>query len=707
MRQDFTFSVKNLGPVKYKAQKEQTKMMKVEEIQEIASQFRGCCTGWTLHKPYIPVLQWLPVYNWKQDLVSDICAGLTVFFTLIPQGLAYSSLAGMHPVYGLYAAGFPVIIYAALGTSKHLVMGPFAITSLLLALVCESFGYETGGETYVKLAFTLTLMSGVVSLFAGLFKMGNIVQYLSSSVMSGFLTGCAVLIIISQVRHVAGISMHGKVFNFTHEKIIYLLSHLGETKPIELAFSIPSFFALYFANRWKRANPMTPEKAKSPFYQALYMAVNMSYFLVFLFTTVAASEIQRSNNPIDIEVVGYVEPGILPTMYDSSVFSSDVIIKLIPQSIMISFVSFSSNWAVVKRYADLYKYTADPSQELFATGVTNIFGSLCFNSFINAGGMARSAVNAEAGGRSQISCALAAVLILITLAYFTPLIYDIPMAVLGSIIIAAVLSMVDTERIFTTYLIDKKESAVILVTFLFTVFIGIAPGIVLGILISMGSALISSAFPIITQYGMVAEESTGRRLYKDLSQFPTAQEIPGIGIIRMHANLYFANAATLKETALKVAKGEFHDRTMGKLHTIIVDMSASIDIDALGYVTLSEIHAELKQKKIDIYFVNFRSMLFDVVCKVDFFKKAGKPTMQYKSIDDAVMGVSFKSQILLMNQIKPLVVPSTGAPLESEALQIDMIPSPLATRHASASAPGSGSGSPGSERSSGTKRITG
>ena len=670
----------------------------MDNAKEVCGQFSGCFRGWDFHKPYLPVLEWVPAYKWKQDLFSDVCAGLTVFFTLIPQGLAYASLAGYHPVYGLYAAGFPVIIYAFLGTSKHLVMGPFAITSLLLAEVCEGFGYETGSPTYVKLGFLVTLISGVFSLVAGMLKMGNIVQYLSASVMSGFLTGCAVLIIISQVRRVLGISMHGNNFNYTHEKIIYLLAHLGETVPVELAFSIPSFFALYGANRWKRSNPNTPDKANNILFQVASMCANMSYFLVFLFATVICTEIQRGPNPLNIQVVGFVEPGIQSTMFDTSEFSSDVIIKIIPQAIMISFVAFSSNWAVVKRYADLMKYKADPSQELFATGLTNIVGSLCFNSFINAGGMARSAVNVEAGGRSQISCALAAILILITLVYFTPLIYFIPMAVLGSIIIAAVLSMVDLDRIYNTYFIDKKESAVILCTFLFTVFIGIAPGIVLGIIISMGCALVSSACPIISQYGLVVEESTGRRMYKDLAQVPVAQEIPGVAIIRMHANLYFANAANLKETCMRAAKGDFHDKSNGDVHTIIVDMSASIDIDALGFITIQEIQTDLKPKKVDIFFVNFRTVVMEMISKVDYFKKGGKAGLQFKTIDEAVVAVSFKFQVQLVSEIKPRKVPATGRPAENEALQIDMIPSPL--QRATNNSPG------GSGQSSATKRIT-
>lgn len=409
--------------------------------------FLGCFRGWDFHKPRVEAFYWVPIYNWKQEFFSDLGAGLTVFFTLIPQGLAYSALAGMPPIYGLYAAGFPIFFYFFLGTSKHLVMGPFAITSLLVALVCEQFPYKVGGTMYIKLALTLTLMSGVVSLVAGMLKMGKMVQYLSTAVMSGFLTACACLIILSQIKHVLGIkTVH---HTETHSKIIYLLEHLGETQPLALAFSVPSFAALYAANRWKRFNPNTPDKANNALFQLISVFVNSSYFCVFLITTVICSEIQRGPNPMKgFSVVGYVPPGIQPSIFDSTVFSIDEIIVLVPQSIMIAFVGFSCNWAVVKRYSEMFKYPVDPSQELVATGITNVVGSLFFNSFVNAGGMARTAVNAEAGGKSQFSCAIAASLILITLSYFTPLTYNIPMAVLGSIIAAAVLSLVDTERMY-------------------------------------------------------------------------------------------------------------------------------------------------------------------------------------------------------------------------------------------------------------------
>jgi SulP family sulfate permease len=216
-----------------------------------------------------------------KDLLSDLSASLTVFFTLIPQGLAYATLAGMPPVFGLYAAGVPVIIYSLLGSSRHLVLGPFAITSLLVAKVCEPIpNIEVGGPMYVKIALTVTLMTGVVSLFAGIFKLGVSVQYLSSSVLSGFLTGCAILIIISQLKDVLGIPLPEKLY--THEVIIGLLSNLGKVKPYALAFSIPSFAALYGAAQWKRKNPNTPAKANDLLFQAMTWAANSSYFLVFL-----------------------------------------------------------------------------------------------------------------------------------------------------------------------------------------------------------------------------------------------------------------------------------------------------------------------------------------------------------------------------------------------------------------------------------------
>lgn len=662
---------------------------------ECFEEFLGCFRGWELHKPQIPALTWLPQYDWRREFLSDVGAGLTVFFTLIPQGLAYSALAGMPPVYGLYAAGFPVIFYAFLGTSKHLVMGPYAITSLLVAIVCEQFPYPHGSEMYVKLALTLTVISGVMSLLAGMLRMGSMVQYLSTAVMSGFLTGCAVLIIISQIRNTFGISTAGHTFQYTHEKILYLLEHLGETQPEALAFSIPSFIVLYSANRWKRANPNTPDKANNAVFQTLFTLVNSSYFVVFLTTTVICSEIQRSANPMKhIAVVGYVPPGLQPSIFDSTVFSSSVIIKLIPQSIMIAFVAFSSNWAVVKRYSELFKYPVDPSQELFASGIVNIFGALFFNSFVNAGGMARTAVNAEAGGRSQVSCALAASLILITLSYFTPLTYDIPMAVLGSIIIAAVLSLVDTERMYKTYLIDKKECAVMVVTFILTVFVGIAPGIVLGIIVSMGNSLMSTAFASISQYGLLTDD-TGKRTYRDLDKHPLAQEVPGVAILRMHANLYFANASLLKETCQRVANGEFHtDRSPGHaVRYIVVDMSASIDIDGLGFVNLAELCTELlaRPQPVEVFFVNLRGPVQETFQMMDFFKKAGKATLVYASIDEAVVSLALKKEVLSVTGVAaaakppPSPLPCDQASLSVEMTagesdrptRVDLIPNPL------------------------------
>lgn len=637
----------------------------------LKEQFLGCFEGWQIHKPTVPALTWLRQYNVGKDLPSDLSASLTVFFTLIPQGLAYATLAGMPPVFGLYAAGVPVIIYSLLGSSRHLVLGPFAITSLLVAKVCESIpNIEVGGPMYVKIVLTVTLMTGVVSLVAGIFKLGVAVQYLSSSVLSGFLTGCAILIIISQLKDVLGISLPEKLY--THEIIIGLLTNLGQVKPYALAFSIPSFAALYATANWKRKNPNTPAKANNLPFQTMTWIANSSYFLVFLICTVISSQVQRGPNPMNIHVVGYVPPGIQNTMFDSTAIPSSIIASLIPQSFMIAFVGFSCNWAVVKRYSELLDYPVDPSQELVATGIANIFGSLCFNSFVNAGGMARTAVNVEAGGRTQLSCALAASFILVMLQYFTTLTFYIPMAVLGSIIIAAVLSLVDISRIKNTYLIDKKESSVMLVTLILTVFVGIAAGIVLGIVISMAAALLASAFPTVSQYGLVLDEASGRRIYRDMETFPSAQEVPGVAIIRMHANLYFANAAYLKEVALRCAKGAYHDESSERVRAIIFDMSASVDIDGLGLVHLQEMQAELKALNVEVFYVQFRGLMLEKIRSVDFFKKNGKATIRYKAIDEAVLGIMLEKQVSSVWSVKPPPVPATEGPADATIINFDI-----------------------------------
>jgi SulP family sulfate permease len=455
--------------------------------------------------------------------------------------MAYAILAGMPPVYGLYTATVPMYIYGMLGTSRQLSIGPFAITSLLLGTAVQAFGYPDGSPEYILIASNITMLVGLILYLLGALRMGELTNFLSQSVLTGFLTASASVILLSQCRYILGIK--APRMQYSHQTIIYLLTHLPETNGFSVLVGVSSFAALYGVKMWRQKNKLT-DKASSLF-RIIYLSTNAASIITILLGAGIAYAIATSSlNPrYHLQVVGKVPAGLKAPNFEMLEFQK--VISLVPTSLVLAIISFTGNWAVAKRYAAINGYSVDATQELIATGMTNIFGAL-FNSFVSSGGLARSAVNAESGAKSPLSGCIAATLMILALLFFTPYFYYIPMCTLGAIIQVSVISMLDFPTMMETYRVDKRDCAVMVLTFLCTFFIGIQQGMFLGVVLSIGNVLRASAFPQIVHLGRVGNTVN----YKDVFRNPDATQIPGIGIVRMDAALYFANCVHFKEVSV-------------------------------------------------------------------------------------------------------------------------------------------------------------
>lgn len=591
-------------------------------------------TKWPFAPILVPIIDWLPAYT-KSNMINDLIAGLTVFVLLIPQGMAYAVLAGMPPVYGLYTATIPMFIYALLGTSRQISMGPMAITSLLLGSSAQSLGYVEGNNDYIRCVSNISMLCGIVLFSIGSCRLGIMANFLGHSVLTGFITASALLISVSQLKYITGIPVPR--FTYTHQTLIYLLSHLNECNPFALAIGLTAWIALYGVKVWKKRNKSTPEKMRQLWFRMSLIAVNMSSLLAIILGAIVAYALVSNGNAL--QIVGYVPAGLKAPSFEF--LDIETVLSFLPSAFIIAIISFAGNWAVAKKFAAQNKYEVDATQELIAQGLTNIIGAL-FNSFVVSGGLARSAVNAESGAQTQISGCIAALCIMISLELFTPIFYYIPMAMLGAIIEVSVASMIDFDEMIKAYRIDKKDCAVMAVTFFCTFFIGISQGILIGVILSITFVMNASAFPHVAHLGQLPSELGG--YYRDVSRFKEAEQLPRIAIVRMDASLYFANAAYFKEIVFEASQGKYHTNKT-PIQLIILDVSAWIDIDLSGINTLTEIHSELLKSNIQLAFANAKGCIRDRLKTTEFIQKIGEGYLS-DSIDDAVRRLNWRRSTL-------------------------------------------------------------
>jgi len=564
----------------------------------------------------IPIIRWLAQYDVKNDLQSDFIAGLTVFVFLIPQGMAYAVLGGLPPVYGLYTATVPLLVYALTGTSRHISLGPMAITSLLLGQMTAPFGFPVGTLENVRVALCISFVTGLLTLLMGVFKLGTLSNFLSPSVLSGFMTGSSCVIVLNQLKYYLGLKMPR--FTYSHEIIGYILTHLQETNVHALWIGVLTTGLLWAAKTYRGwykkmqrhlDDPAMQTLGSRTYFQGLYTASLLSSILSLVLGSVVAKTLIESNASPTLGIVGFVPAGMLPpsaSFLSSNLLTPQDVFSLLPTCVILAVVGFTGNWAVSCKYAVAFKYEVDASQELIATGLTNLIGPF-FNAFFASGGLARSAVNVESGARSQISSVISAVLIMAALQLCTTWFYYIPMAILAAIIVVSIVPMADFAEMHNAWKSDRRDFVVIFGTFLVTFWVGVREGVTLGLLLSVSSILLVNGFPPIVHLGRVVDPDHGSVRYRNVARFPEAEQLPGTAIVRLDAgSLFFANTAHFKDVVMAASTGTFHSQRNVPIEHVILDGSSWSDIDLAGRKTIREIKEELARKHIACSLCNLK-----------------------------------------------------------------------------------------------------
>lgn len=516
------------------------------------------------YKKILPIADWLPGYK-KSFLKGDISAGLTVGVMLIPQGMAYAMIAGLPPVYGLYASIVPQIVYAFFGTSRHLSVAPAALDSLLVAAGVSVLAAE-GSAAYVAFAIMLAFFAGLLQLLYGVFQLGFIANLLSKPVISGFTTAAAFIIGFSQLKHLLGLPVDGS--RHALEVLWETFLNIQDTHLLTLIIGLSGILLILGA---KRISPILPGSL---------IAVVMGILVVFLFDL----------HLLGVNILKDIPAG-LPA-FQLPDFSLGKFGELVPLALTISIVSFMEAFSISKAIQTKERnYKVKPNQELVALGAANFIGAL-FQSYLVTGGFSRSAVNHESGAKTQLSALFAAALIVITLLFLTPVFYYLPDAILASVIMVAVISLIDYP--FAVYLLktNRIEFLLFLATFLVTLVFGLVAGILAGIIFSVLIILYRIAYPHIAILGRLEDYFE----FRNIKRFKNLKRWENLLLIRFDAPLLFVNIQYFKDFVEQEVKQN------KAIEVVILEGGAISHIDATAMEGLGELKESLKEQNIRFFF---------------------------------------------------------------------------------------------------------
>ena len=514
--------------------------------------------------PWLPL--WLRTYQ-PTWLAGDLTAGLIVTVMLIPQSLAYAMLAGLPPEVGLYASILPIVAYALLGSSMTLAVGPVAVASLMTASALQPLA-AAGSPDYVALAVQLSLISGVMLLVFGALRLGFLAYFLSHPVISGFITGSAVLIAVGQLKYIMGVKVAG---SDVLETLAGLVKALPQTQPATLVIGVSSLLFLLLARRYlaqglirvgcsaKAADLMTK--------LAPMVAVIASTALVAGF---------KLNETAGVSVVGHVPQG-LPQLA-LSLPNMTTLGQLWLPALLITLIGFVESVSVAQSLALKRQQRIEPNRELLGLGAANVASALS-GGYPVTGGFSRSVVNFAAGANTPLAGVISAALMALVIAALTGLFHYLPHAVLAATIIVAVTSLIDLKTLKEAWHYDRSDALSLLATALGVVTLGVEAGILTGVVLSLGVLVWRSSHPHMAVVGRVP----GSEHFRNIKRH-AVETVPGLLALRVDESLFFANATILEDYIEKLLTDD------PSLRYVLLICSAvnQIDTTALGVLTQLE-----------------------------------------------------------------------------------------------------------------------
>jgi SulP family sulfate permease len=546
--------------------------------------------------PSLPILDWGSRYT-RDTLTSDLVAALIVTIMLIPQSLAYALLAGLPPEVGLYASVAPLLLYALLGTSRVLAVGPVAVVSLMTAAAIGQHA-AVGTPAYWAVAITLAFLSGAMLLLMGLLRLGFLANFLSHPVISAFISASGLLIAISQLKTLMGVKAEGHNFiELTHALLLQVPHVHGLTLVVGL-------LALAFLF-WVR-------KGLKPLLVRLGLHARLADVIAKAGPVAAIAVTASLAWALDwqgqgLKVVGTVPQGLPPLtlpVWDLALWQS-----LAVPALLISIIGFVESVSVGQTLAAKRRQRIEPDQELVALGASNLSAAFT-GGFPVTGGFARSVVNFDAGAQTPAAGIYTAAGITLASLFLTPAIYFLPQATLAATIIVAVLSLVDLGILKRTWAYSRTDFAAAMATLLMTLVQGVEVGLVVGVAVSLGLFLYRTSRPHMAEVGLVA----GTEHFRNILRHEVTTS-PRVLSLRVDGSLYFANARALEDGVNDAVAAH------PQVEHLVLQCSAINAIDASALESLEAIDRRLHDSGISLHLSEVKGPVMDRLKDTHFLRE--------------------------------------------------------------------------------------
>nr|XP_004664825.2 sulfate transporter [Jaculus jaculus] len=645
---------------------------------------------------FFPVLQWLPKYDLKKNLLGDMMSGLIVGILLVPQSIAYSLLAGQEPIYGLYTSFFASIIYFLFGTSRHISVGIFGVLCLMIGEVVDrelhkagydtadispSLGIVSNGSTLVnhtldricdkscyaiKIGSTVTFMAGIYQVAMGFFQVGFISVYLSDALLSGFVTGSSFTILTSQAKYLLGLSLpRSNGVGSLISTWIHIFRNIHKTNFCDL---ITSFLCLLVLVPTKEFNEYFKSKLKAPVPTELIVVV----------AATLASHFGKLNENYNSSISGHIPTGFMPPKAPDW----NLIPNVAVDAIAISIIGFAITVSLSEMFAKKHGYTVKANQEMYAIGFCNIIPSF-FHCITTSAALAKTLVKESTGCQTQLSAVVTALVLLLVLLIIAPLFFSLQKCVLSVITIVnlrgAFCKFRDLPKMWR---LSKMDTVTWFVTMFSSALISTEIGLLIGVCFSMFCVIIRTQKPKISLLGLVEESE----IFESLSAYKNLQTKPGIKIFRFVAPLYYINKECFKSALYqktlnpvlvkaaqkKAAKRKLREETVTfseiqnevsvqlshdplELHTIVIDCSTIQFLDTAGIHTLKEVRRDYEAIDIRVLLAQCNPSVRDSLTRGEYCKKEEENLLFFSVSEAVAFAEEFQNQkrVCVLNGLSP------------------------------------------------------
>lgn len=594
-------------------------------------EFKGKPFGrklWLGFRYFFPILEWAPNYSLNL-FKSDVISGITIASLAIPQGISYARLANLPPIHGLYCSFVPPLIYSVLGSSRDLAVGPVSIASLLLAVMLrEEVSPIDAPVLYLQLALTATFFAGVFQASLGILRLGFIIDFLSRATLVGFMAGAAIIVSLQQFKGFLGIQ------HFTPNMDVVSVLHSVLERRDEWTWQ-STLMGVFFLSFLLIARYYSQKKPKLFWISAAAPLASVILATTFIFFT-------RSENH-SISTIGHLQKGLNPPSISMLCFHGPYLSLALKTGLVTGLIALTEGIAVGRTFASIKGYQVDGNKEMMAIGFMNLAGSST-SCYVTTGSFSRSAVNYNAGCKSAVSNIVMAVTVMVTLLFLTPLFYYTPVVVLSSIIVAAVLGLIDVPAAYFIWKVDKVDFFACMGAFVGVIFISVQIGLLIAVGISVFKILLDVTRPQTLLLGNIP----GTALYRNVEQYKEASRVPGFLILGIASPIYFANSTYLRERILRWVQDEedrIENEKANTLQYVILDITAVTTIDTTGINSLLELKKTLTKQGLQAALVNPGAAVMEKLERAKVIESFGGDCL-FMSVGEAIYSFSsmFKTE---------------------------------------------------------------